>query len=135
MADLLMLDTDTASYLIRGNSPVLDSFIRAQDIWQVCISAVTRAELRFGAARKSANKKLTADVDYFLNMMQTMPWNDRAADAYGEVRNALEKAGTPIGAFDTLIASPAKSLDATLVTNNTKHFKFVKGLKLANWAG
>ncbi len=135
MADLLMLDTDTASYLIKGNSPVLDSFIRAQDIWQICISAVTRVELRFGAAGKSANKKLTANVEYFLNMTHTLSWDERAADQYGEVRSALERVGTPIGAFDTLIAAHAKSLDATLVTNNTKHLKFVKGLKLANWAG
>ncbi len=62
-----------------------------------------------------------------------MPWDDRAADHYVEVRSALQRAGTPIGAFDTLIAAHAKSLNATLVTNNTKHFKFVKGLKLANW--
>ena len=53
---------------------------------------------------------------------------------YGEIRTELEKKGTPIGSLDTMIAAHAKSLNAVLVTNNTKEFNRVKGLTIENWA-
>jgi tRNA(fMet)-specific endonuclease VapC len=134
MSDVLMLDTDTASYVIKGSARALDSYLRAHDGWQVCISAVTRAELRFGALRNATNKHLAAEVEAFLSGIHALSWDDVAADQFAEVRFNLERVGTPIGPMDTMIAAHAKSLGAILVTNNTKHFRLVKGLKLQNWA-
>jgi len=61
-------------------------------------------------------------------------WDAAAADHYGDIRVALERKGTPIGAMDMMIAAHARSMNAVLVTNNTKHFRRVPGLKVENWA-
>ncbi len=66
--------------------------------------------------------------------IEVMSFDAYAAEGYGEVRAELEKAGTPIGPLDTMIAGHARALDCTIVTNNTKEFERVGGLRLENWA-
>jgi tRNA(fMet)-specific endonuclease VapC len=129
-----MLDTDTSSYVIKGNSPAVDAHLRNLDVSQVCISAVTRAELRIGVRIMRRGARLAAEVERFLSGIHTLPWDEVAADHFAEVRANLERVGTPIGSMDTMIAAHAKALDAVLVTNNVKHFGVVKGLAIANWA-
>jgi tRNA(fMet)-specific endonuclease VapC len=134
VTDLYMLDTDISSYVIKGNSPKIDAHLRDLDVLQVCISAVTRAELRFGVRRLPRATRLAAEVEKFLSGVHTLPWDEAAADQFAEVRADLERVGAPIGSMDTMIAAHAKALDAILVTNNVKHFGMVKGLAIANWA-
>lgn len=129
-----MLDTDTASYVIKGRSSVIDDHLRNLDLMQVCISAVTRAELRFGVRRVPGAKGLAAEVERFLTGIHTLPWDEIAADHFADVRVALEQVGTPIGIMDTMIAAHARAQKATLVTNNVKHFRLVKGLAVENWS-
>ena len=129
-----MLDTDTASYIIKGTAPAVDARLRLLTVKQVCISAITRAELRFGV-RLSGASRLAAEVERFLSAVCTLPWDGAAADQFAEVRAGLEKAGTPIGTMDTMIAAHAKTVGAILVTNNVKHFRLVEGLPIENWAG
>src|SRR5215469_7636329 len=123
-----MLDTNTASYVIRGNAPAIDARLRKLDVMQVCISAITRAELFFGVRRLSSVIRLAAEVEGFLSGVHTLAWDELAADQFTEVRADLERAGTPIGSMDTMIAAHAKAIDALLVTNNMKNFRRVKGL-------
>ncbi len=130
-----MLDTDTASYAIRGNAPEIDARLRSLDVMEVCISAVTRAELRFGVRRLRGAKRLAAEVERFLSGVHTLPWDEMAADEFADVRADLERGGTPIGSMDTMIAAHAKAIDAILVTNNVRHFRLVKGLAVENWNG
>ena len=130
-----MLDTDIASYVIKGNSPKVDAHLCSLDVRQVCISAVTRAELRFGVRRLRRASHLTVEVERFLSGIHTLPWDEVAADHFADVRTDLERSGTPIGSMDTMIAAHAKSVNATLVTNNIKHFQLVSGLSIENWAG
>jgi tRNA(fMet)-specific endonuclease VapC len=129
-----MLDTNTASYVIKGSAPAIDARLRKLDIMQVCISAVTRAELRFGVRRLSSATRLAAEVDKFLGGVHTLAWGEAAADQFAEVRADLERTGIPIGSMDTMIAAHAKSINAVLVTNNVKHFRRVKGLAIENWS-
>lgn len=138
-----MLDTDIVSYAIKGEFPSVEAHMRRLDVMQVCISAVTRGELRFGVRRlrdatrdttRGANR-LAAEVEGFLSTIHTLPWDEIAADEFAEVRAELERGGTPIGVMDTMIAAHAKSIGATLVTNNVKHFHKVKGLTVENWVG
>lgn len=130
-----MLDTDTASYVIKGNAPRIDAHLRGLDLMQVCISAITRAELRYGARRLPRANRLSAEIEKFLSAVTTLPWDEVAADQFADVRADLERRGTPIGSMDTMIAAHAKAINATLVTNNVKHFRLVKGLTIENWAG
>lgn len=133
-----MLDTDTASCVIKGKAPRVDAHLRDLDVAQVCISAVTRAELRFGVRRLSGANRLRLALDIevgrFLSGLHTLPWDEVAADQFANVRADLERVGTPIGIMDTMIAAHAKSVDAVLVTNNVKQFRKVKGLVVENWA-
>ena len=129
-----MLDTDTASYVIKGSAPQVDDHLRSLNVTQVCISAITRAELRFGVARLARLNRLAAGVEKFLSGVSTLPWDEVAADQCATVRADLERGGTPIGIMDTLIAAHAKAMKAILVTNNVKHFRLVKGLSIENWA-
>jgi tRNA(fMet)-specific endonuclease VapC len=130
---LFMLDTNTASYVIKGQAPRVDARLRKLDVMQVCISAITHAELRFGVRRLSSATRLAAEVEKFLSGVHTLAWDEVAADQFAEVRVDLEQGGTPIGSMDTMIAAHAKSIDAVLVTNNVKHFRRVKGLAIQNW--
>ena len=94
---------------------------------------MTLAELRFGAEAKGS-RKLQALIDTFVGSVAVLPFDQVAADRFGTVALALARRGEPIGTFDTLIAAHAVSCGVTLVTNNTKHFQRVTGLKVANWA-
>jgi len=128
-----MLDTDTASYVIDKSEPAIDARLQALDREQVCISAITRAELQFGARRLPKAIRLHAGVDRFLANIPTLAWDEAAADCFADVKAELERKGTPIGDLDTMIAAHAHAAGAILVTNNVKHFRRVKGLAIENW--
>ncbi len=127
-----MLDINAVSVVLRGHDGI-DAKLSALEGDDWCISAVTRAELRYGLARKPEAKQLARLVSGFLELVTTAPWDADAADAHGKLRAALRKAGTPIGDFDEMIAAHALSLGCALVTDNVQHFKRVKGLKVENW--
>ena len=129
---LYMLDTNIASAAIRG-TPRLDERLLWMDPSQWCVSAVTRAEMRYGIALKPGARRLAEMVEAFLRFTTTVPWDEAAADAHGRLRVQLRQRGTPIGTFDEMIAAHAVALDAVLVTDNTRHFELVDGLKLENW--
>ncbi len=128
-----LLDTDTASYAIRGAFPVLDARLASVVPREMAISVITRAELLFGLEKRGNPRGLSRVVHSFLDRITILPWDNAAADSFAIVRVQLEKLGTPIGFADTMIAAHARSLKATLVTNNSKHFKNVKGLLIENW--
>jgi len=130
---LRLLDTDTSSYAIRGASATLDAALAAAAPGSLAISAVTRAELMFGLEKRGNPRALARLVQAFLDRVTVLPWDAAAADRYANLRAQLERVGTPIGLFDTMIAGHALALGAALVTNNQKHFRHVKALKLENW--
>jgi len=130
---LYLLDTDTASYAIRGAFPALDARLAAAAPREMAISVVTRAELLFGLEKRGNPRGLSRVVHAFLDRMTILPWDNAAADTFAKVRVRLEKLGTPIGFADTMIGAHALSLKATLITNNLKHFQKVKGLSVESW--
>lgn len=134
MSDLFLLDTDICSYAIRGSHPALDQRLRDFEPGQIAISAVTRAELRFGVASRPEATRLAILVESFLKFVATVPWDASAADRYGVLRATLQRAGQPIGDHDMMIAAHALAVNATLVTHNSAHFERVSGLSCADWA-
>lgn len=128
---LFMLDTDTVSFALRGHGNVAAQLTRRRPS-ELCVSAIAVAELRYGAERRRSSKIHRA-IGGFLSGVQVMPFDEVAADRFGSVGAALATSGAPIGQMDTLIASHALALGATLVTNNAKHFSRVRGLKVENW--
>jgi tRNA(fMet)-specific endonuclease VapC len=126
-----LLDTDSVSYALRGQGKVGDR-IRRQRPSDICISAITLAELRYGAERKGS-RKLHALITTFAASVDVVAFDPDAAVEFGRIGSILAVRGTPIGEFDVLIAAHAVALRCTLVTNNTRHFAKVPGLALENW--
>ena len=127
-----MLDTDTVSYALRDVGRVAE-MIKLHSPSGICISSITLAELRMGASLKRS-KRIHAVIGAFVSQMPVMPFDDEAATRFGEVAAALVHSGQSIGELDAMIAAHAMDLDATLVTNNTRHFRRVKGLRFVSWA-
>ena len=126
-----MLDTDTVSFALRGQGRVAARLLEHRPS-QLCISAVTLAELRFGAEAKRS-RRLHGLITTFVETVAVVPFDEPAADRFPAVAASLARRGEPIGTFDTLMASHALSSGLTFVTNNTKHFGRVVGLKTENW--
>lgn len=129
-----MLDTNICIYAIKHKPEQVFMHLQEHDPIDICISSVTYAELVHGVEKSKAIEKNRVALTLLLSNIEIMNFDPLAADSYGKIRADLEKAGTPIGPLDMMIAGHAKALDYTLVTNNTKEFKRVKGLKLENWA-
>jgi len=130
-----MLDTDTASFIIKGRPAGIAARLEALPPSSVCISVVTRAELLYGLKRLPAAHLLHATVREFLRVVRALAWDEDAADYYADIRHQLVKAGQPIGEMDMMIAAHALSRSATLVTNNTRHFQRIAApLMMVNWA-
>ncbi|WP_301100536.1 type II toxin-antitoxin system VapC family toxin [Propionivibrio sp.] len=129
-----MLDTDTASYLIKGRSPSIESKLAALSPSMVCISAMTRAELQYGLKHLPAEHRLHLAVRQFLKFIRVLPWDAEAADWYAEIRHQLTRSGQLIGELDTMIAAHSLSAGAVLVTNNSRHYERIEApLILVNW--
>lgn len=132
---LHMLDTDTASYLIKGKSPAIEARLAALVPSTVCVSVMTRAELQYDLKRVSADHRLHLAVRQFLKIVRILPWDTDAADWYAEIRHQLVSTGQPIGETDMMIAAHALSAGAVLVTNNSRHYARIEApLILENWA-
>jgi len=131
-----LLDTNACIALINGSPPNVRPRLEQalKDGASVAVSAVVAFELWYGAAksaRRQANRRLET---FFAGPLELVPFDDEDARAAGEVRAALESAGTPIGAYDLLIAGQALRYDATLVTANTAEFSRVSELRWEDWA-
>jgi tRNA(fMet)-specific endonuclease VapC len=126
-----MLDTDTVSFALRGEGNVA-LHLRQHRPSEVCISSITLAELRYGADLRQS-RKLHALIGTFVRDIAIAPFDQLAADRFGILAADLSRQGTPIGAYDTLIAAHALTLGLIFVTNNLKHFNQVPGLQTENW--
>lgn len=127
-----LLDTPTAVAAMRGTAGLDSRLQRLQpDEW--CISAITHAEMRYGAALRPQAIQLERYVDAFLAAARTEPWDAACADFHGVLRARLRAKGHVLGDFDEMIAAHALALGAVLVTDNLRHFKRVDGLRLENW--
>ena len=128
-----MLDTNIVIYA-KNNRPedVLAKF-REYDPKELCISAITLAELEYGICNSSDPARNRMALMIFLSNIEIVPFDYAAAKEYGRIRFELKTKGELIGSNDLLIAAHAKSLDMTLITNNTSEFERVEGLKLLNW--
>lgn len=135
MSVLHMLDTDIASYVIKGRSPAVEAKLMAIVPSMVCISAVTRAELMYGLKHLPAGHRLQLAVRQFLKIVRALSWDAEAADYYADIRHQLVSSGQPIGEMDMMIAAHSLSAGAVLVTNNVRHYGRIEApLTLVNWA-
>jgi len=128
-----LLDTNICVFLFRRKFPSVLQRLHQTQAGEVGISAVTLAELRYGADRSSDPPKNHAVIDAFLTTVAVVEFREDAARLYGLVRSDLESRGTPIGPLDNMIAAHTLSLGVTLVTNNVREFSRVTGLVVEDW--
>ena len=129
-----ILDTNTCIYIIKKKPPDVIKRFKQTEISQISISSITLSELLFGVSKSSKPEQNQMALTQFIAPLELLPYDDEAAQYYGDLRAHLEKMGTPIGSLDMLIAAHALSIDCTLVTNNEKEFIRIPNLKIDNWA-
>jgi len=127
------LDTNICIYFLKGVSENILHKLKQTNPTKIKIPSIVKAELLFGV-EKSIQKKRNAElVKNFLSPFEIIPFDEVSAEYYPKVRYSLEKKGMSIGPNDLFIASIVLAYKGTLVTNNAKEFKRIKGLKLINW--
>ena len=127
------LDTKICCYILRRHPANMIERFATLDRNQLWLSAVVAAELRFGAA-KLASSRFSAAVEAWLAGFDVRPWPLDATHHYAQARAALERAGTPVGGMDLMIAAHAMAEDSAVITNNAREFHRVPGLAVEEWA-
>ena len=127
-----LLDTNIVSDMVRNPQGHIAAHIRKVGESRVATSIIVASELRYGAEKKGS-ARLTLQLESVLGALQALPFETPADEFYGRIRVELEALGKPIGSNDLLIAAHALSLGHTLVTDNTREFSRVRGLKVENW--
>jgi|SRR6185312_1693050 tRNA(fMet)-specific endonuclease VapC len=133
MAVRYLLDTNTASYVIKGNLPRVRERLQQAALSEVAISAITEAELRLGVLRLPGANRLAFVVEEFLRFIDIRPWDSPAAQNYAQLRASIEQQGRPLGNLDLMIAAHSLSLGTTLVSSD-RVFRGVKDMKLEDWS-
>lgn len=128
-----MLDTNICIFTIKHRPDVVIKKILSLEPEELCISAITYAELMHGVEKSMAVGRNRVALSLFLSPITILDFDGQAAEEYGRIKAALEKKGTPIGPMDMLIASHAKAEGLILVTNNTREFNRVEGLDVEDW--
>jgi tRNA(fMet)-specific endonuclease VapC len=129
-----LLDTDVAIYLLNGRLPQVKARLREVPAGQVGTTAVTAAELRYGALRSGRPERNLARAESFLRPLRVVAFDDQAAIHFARVKEHLVRRGKLIGAPDLFIAACTLAVGGTLVTNNVREFARVPGLLWENWA-
>jgi tRNA(fMet)-specific endonuclease VapC len=127
-----MLDTNIFSHMVNNNVEVLKRFAKVEPD-SISLSTICHGEILFGIQKQVPSAIKLQRINYLLEQIPIILLGDSVAKNYAKIRTDLELAGQPIGPNDTWIAAHAMSLGATLVTNNVREFKRVKGLKVENW--
>ena len=127
-----LLDTNIVIYVMKRR-PVEVLTLFNQNASRMAISSITLAELFHGAEKSAKVSDNLLAIEDFCSRLEVLPYGARAAQHYGSIRSALEKAGTPIGINDLHIAAHARSEGLVVVTNNMVEFARVPALQLENW--
>ena len=130
---MYLLDTNICAYFVARKHPSVANKFRAVDPKELFVSSITAGELTYGVENSSRIESNRINLDRFLGMMQIAPWEVDAIWYYGVHKTRLKKAGTKIGEIDLLLGCQALAMDAIFVTNNTREFEHIEGLKLENW--
>ena len=129
----LLLDTNICIYIIKQQPATVLKHFLEYEIGDIGISSITLSELRYGVAKSAHREKNAKALDEFIIPLEVVAYDEAAAHVYGDIRSTLEKAGSPIGSMDMLIAAHAVSLGIPLVTNNTREFLRVPSINLLDW--
>jgi len=132
MSSLYMLDTNMVIYIQRG-VPNVVARLNELGSSRVVLSALVAAELAYGVEKSSQQARNRKVLELFLSEVRVLPWTQDAMWHFARQQHVLRSTGKSIGELDLLIGCHALALDAVCVTNNTREFERIEGLKLENW--
>ena len=128
-----MLDTNICIELIRGRGERVLKKVKKLQVNDIGLSVLTYAELEHGIWKSARPEQNRIALNLFCAPLEIAPFESDAAAVYGRLRAQLEETGKVIGPMDLLIAAHALTLSCTLITNNEREFRRVKGLQVENW--
>jgi len=127
-----MLDTNIIIYIMKNRPKQVKKRFK-QHKGQMCIASVTLGELVFGAEHSQQVERNLADIEAMIARLDVLPFDNKAAYHFGQIRAALYSIGKPIGPYDMMIAGQARASGLILVTNNVKEFNRIERLRIENW--
>jgi tRNA(fMet)-specific endonuclease VapC len=129
-----LLDTNICLYIRQNRpEPVLRRFLKLRP-GEAALSVITYGELLYGVAKSTQMAAAVERLRELVHLLPALPLPEAAAESYGTIRADLESKGEMIGNNDLWIAAHALASGLTLVTNNEREFRRVRGLRLQNWA-
>ena len=128
-----LLDTNACIVYLNQADSGIRSKIQKMHPKEIFLCSVVKSELIFGAMKSQRVEKNLQKLEVFFSNLQSIPFDDRAAEVFGDIRADLQKKGTPIGPYDLQIASIALVNDLILITHNTGEFERINNLKLEDW--
>lgn len=128
-----LLDTNTCIRYLNGRAVGVVEQMRTLPPHEIVVCSVVKAELFYGALKSTDAARTLSTQQVFLSRFVSLPFDDRAAEAYGRIRARLSARGTPIGPNDLMIAAIAVTHGLTLVTHNVREFGRIEELSLADW--
>jgi tRNA(fMet)-specific endonuclease VapC len=127
------LDTNACVRYLNGRAPKLLAKVNATPVTEIVVCSVVRAELFYGSSKSNNPVQSLLKQQKFLSAFQSLPFDDSVTSTYAQIRSVLERAGTPIGALDVMIASITMANNLILVTHNVREFSRVSGLQIEDW--
>lgn len=131
---LYLLDTNSASHVMRGDVPAIRERLVAMPVRSAAVSAVTQGELKYGLAKRGNPPALRRLIQAFLMRVQVLPWTGEVGDVYGALRASCAARGITLGALDMLIAAQAVAASAILVTRDKTFSHVGSELKVEDWS-
>ncbi len=128
-----LLDTNACIRYINGRAPNLRVVFHSKAYSDIVVSSITKAEMYFGSQKSQTPERSQAKQEEFFQNIDSLPFDDDAAEEYGSIRAYLEGRGTLIGPHDMLIAAIARANGLIVVTRNTRHFSRIPGLNVEDW--
>jgi tRNA(fMet)-specific endonuclease VapC len=128
-----LLDTNTCIRYMNGRSEAIRRKLPTIPARDIVVCSIVRAELAFGVAKSQTPTASATKLQRFLQPYATLPFDDAAATRFGQIRAALEKAGTPIGPYDMQIAAIALVHELAVVTHNAREFGRIAELMIEDW--
>jgi len=130
---LYLLDTNICAYFMSRKYPPVTAKFRQHEPGDLLISSIVAGELAYGVENSTRIESNRKNLGLFLSKLRVLPYDESAMWHFGSHKAKLKKAGTKIGELDLLIGCHALALGAVLVTNNTREFERIEGLRLENW--
>jgi len=127
------LDADTCIYFINDVSDPIRKKLLSKKPYDIYISTIVKAELLYGVQKSKNTKENIHKLGMFLLPFEIVSFSDTASVTYAHIRTNLEKAGTPLGSNDLMIASITIAENGILVTHNTKEFERIPELEIVDW--